>query len=958
MLAQDMTLNLVDSETSECTVVRGPPGTGKSQAIANITANAISKGKRVLVVCQKRAALDVVYQRLDKVGLGKYTALIHDHLADRQALYKKLTTVIESHIDLSGYYNTINHLEFISRELDDLQKTQKTIISALSKSYFGGIRIHDLYLNTIRDYRIKLDLSKIIHDIDSNTMSTVLYKIGNLEQGFKTFDVNTHPWYQRNNFIELNLLDNSPLLLALAKLLDSLGDTDVLICPTKERQQELIDSFQILQNEKGFFKKFKPNWIHAVNTIKNNLKSDKFEPDSNEIIRYQEMTIKGKKMWHDIESLSFYLNAEAFNELKKYFIDGDFEKIGERLNLLKTSLDDFEEIYTHDKNKLELSETEKTIFKECSTKLTHEQNWREILKHEIHHHWIEYIENDNPHLKALAFETYQQNRNRIKELLSELKNLTILQIIYKIESEISRPVKMRHSRKDKLSMETSLWYKIPDDLNRKRKQVPVRMLVEKYYPILFRMAPCWLASPEAVSSIFSLKKNMFDLIVFDEASQLAVERALPVMYRGKNIVILGDEKQLRPFNIFDVKNNDEEEIYQDVFDDSMLSESLLVLAKRIYGYRYLNWHYRSKYQELIDFSNYAFYDGNLNVVPNIEKFHKKPPIRWISCPNGKWIDRTNVPEANIVVQEIKEILKQDGIDDRKNSIGVITFNDSQRMAILDEIENLRKVDSEFDELYAEAENLENNSLDDIPFVKNIENVQGDERDIILFSIGYAKDSSGMVRTMFGSLNQEGGENRLNVAITRARREIVIVCSFDPKDLRTEGSKNEGPKRLKEYLLYSKYIGENRNNGDMENILFSVNPNKISETPFVNKNHIVMKGGGTPNEKTIEEIVGEKLKLLGYDIDTRIGNSNYQIDIAVVNPKDPTKYLLAIECDSDSFFSAKSVKERDIIRPQFLESRGWTIERTWSRNWWKDPQRELDRLHKRIQELTISQDVGN
>jgi very-short-patch-repair endonuclease len=324
-------------------------------------------------------------------------------------------------------------------------------------------------------------------------------------------------------------------------------------------------------------------------------------------------------------------------------------------------------------------------------------------------------------------------------------------------------------------------------------------------------------------------------------------------------------------------------------------------------------------------------------------------MRWIRCENGLWENRQNIPEAVLVVNEIKKILLKNESEGAFRSVGVITFNEPQKVAILDEIDRRRQEDSEFDELFTAAENPESNRLDDKPFVKNIENVQGDERDIIIFSVGYAKDSEGHLRIGFGTLNQEGGENRLNVAITRARQEIAIVCSIEPDELRTDSAKNNGPKRLKDYLRYAKFISESRREG-AEDILLTLNDG------FDREKDTNIAGGGDQTASTLflerlfEEIVYERLQSLGYSVDKKVGYSGYKIDLAVVHPEDPSRYILAIECDSTSFHSAKSTRERDVMRQEFLESRGWIVERSWSRNWWRNPDRELDKIKHKIEEL--------
>jgi superfamily I DNA and/or RNA helicase/very-short-patch-repair endonuclease len=481
-----------------------------------------------------------------------------------------------------------------------------------------------------------------------------------------------------------------------------------------------------------------------------------------------------------------------------------------------------------------------------------------------------------------------------------------------------------------------LWSKLADDIDKKRRIVPVRKLVEKYESILFDLVPCWLVSPEVVSTVFPLRRKLFDIIIFDEASQSAIERSLPTLYRGKNIIIMGDEKQLPPFDLFMTKDDDEEEENNENIDESLLSDSLLILARRMYGSRYLLWHYRSKYQDLIDFSNHAFYEGNLQVAPNVVRSPAKPPIRWIQCNNGTWIKRQNLPEAQLVVQQLKEIFLENKLDKVAKSVGIITFNETQKLAILNEIDARRKIDNEFDKLYSDAET--DKGLDDMPFVKNIENVQGDERDKIIFSIGYAPDQEGRLHVHFGSLSQEGGENRLNVAISRARENIIIVSSIKPEDLHTELTKNIGPKRLKEYLMYAKSISE-RDLQKKEDVLLSFDQSKKS-----------VQSSGVLFESHFEEIIYQQLKNLGYDVDMHIGYSGYKIDLAIIHHDDKSRYILAIECDGTTFHSAQSTRERDVMRQQFLEKRGWVVERIWSRNWWTNPDREINRIKQRVEEL--------
>jgi very-short-patch-repair endonuclease len=202
---------------------------------------------------------------------------------------------------------------------------------------------------------------------------------------------------------------------------------------------------------------------------------------------------------------------------------------------------------------------------------------------------------------------------------------------------------------------------------------------------------------------------------------------------------------------------------------------------------------------------------------------------------------------------------------------------------------------------------------------------------------------------FGTLNQEGGENRLNVTITRARQEIAIICSIEPDELKTDNAKNNGPKRLKDYLQYAKFISERRREG-AENILLTLNDRFARDQ----KTNTMVRGDVTAStlflESPFEKIVYERLRSLGYSVDTQVGYSGYKIDLAVVHPDNLSRYILAIECDGETFHSTKSTRERDVMRQEFLESRGWVVERSWSRNWWRNPDQELDRIKQKIEEL--------
>jgi very-short-patch-repair endonuclease len=441
--------------------------------------------------------------------------------------------------------------------------------------------------------------------------------------------------------------------------------------------------------------------------------------------------------------------------------------------------------------------------------------------------------------------------------------------------------------------------------------------------------PCWLVSPETLSAAFPLEQGFFDMVIFDEASQCPVQHGVPAIYRAKRVVIAGDEQQLRPFDLFGALGAGTDDDPEDYDAAAIEAESILTLAKARYPETMLTNHYRSRYEELIDFSNHGFYQGRLMTVPPADG-HGRAPIEWRRV-DGIWESqsgrRYNTIEADAVVDTIYELLKRgDG-----KGIGVIAFNQTQQQRILDRIDRRAQEDPSFNVLVEAAFHPADGDHEKALFVKNIENVQGDQRDIIIFSVGYGPDSTGRVRAQFGSLNREGGDNRLNVAVSRSKERIIVVSSVDPADLSVANAKNRGPRLLRNYLEYARAVSAQ----DEElrgAVLREVNPARDVSGPRVIR-----------FDSPFEEEVMNALQRQQLIVRTQVGVSGFRIDLAVVDPNDPTRYLLGIECDGATYHSAPSARERDVYRQRFLEFRGWHIHRIWSRNWWRDSRREIEKV---------------
>ncbi|WP_163194686.1 AAA domain-containing protein [Clostridium thermarum] len=519
------------------------------------------------------------------------------------------------------------------------------------------------------------------------------------------------------------------------------------------------------------------------------------------------------------------------------------------------------------------------------------------------------------------YKSFSLLKEEINSLMKEKQSLIPQLIINKWDNKLSKTLANNLVKEKELKRQA----------NKKRQLWPLRKYLAEFRDILTDVFPCWLLSPETVSDIMPLEKGLFDLIIFDEASQMFVENAIPAIYRSNSIVVAGDDKQLKPTSMFMVRIQEEEEAEDIETAAALEEESLLDLAKVNYEYVHLNYHYRSKYDELINFSNYAFYNGRLEVSPNLIKSEvsMQKPIERILV-KGTWLDRKNREEAEKVVELVADILKN---RKENETLGIITFNINQKDLIDDMLEEKAAKDMEFRELYNMEISRVDGNEDVSLFVKNIENVQGDERDIIIFSTAYARNEKGKVSVNFGALSAEGGENRLNVAVSRARKKIYVITSIEPEDLEVEGVKNNGPKLLKKYLQYVRAVSEG-NKKEAETLLFS-----LSNFTAPSENASENKGG-------LADHIYLKLKDLGYEVDREVGVSGYRLDIAIYD-KNEGRYTLGIECDDSAFEESDKARERDIHRQRYLESRGWKVIRVWSRDWWSNWKGEIERIQESL-----------
>lgn len=539
--------------------------------------------------------------------------------------------------------------------------------------------------------------------------------------------------------------------------------------------------------------------------------------------------------------------------------------------------------------------------------------------------WLGYIIDSMPIFRDFNPIFHHQNISRF----SELDRTLIRTYARVVEGKCRERQPKRHSSLAPGSEVSTLLR----EASKRRRQMPLRRLFERTSGLIQDLKPCILMSPLSVATYLPYSMS-FDAIIFDEASQIKPEDAIGAVARGKSLIVVGDNKQLPPTTFFDSGVSDEG-FEQD--DESEILESILDECRASTSFRemYLKWHYRSRFEELIAFSNRYYYENRLVTFPNPLATGKSRAVSLLEVKNGiydRGKTRVNRQEAIKVVDLIVEHVKSWG---QTKSLGIVTFSIAQEEAVLDEIEQRLKIEPELNI-------LDNSDVDEPFFVKSLEKVQGDERDYVIISVGYGKDANGLVSMNFGPLNRMGGERRLNVAITRARIKTIVVTSLSKADMKLDqGSMNNtGVSILKSYLDYA------RENG-------------------VFKEEYVSKGS---TESPFEALVKAELQKRNFKVDSQVGVSGFRIDLAVKDPRSPDQYLLGIECDGASYHSSRAARDRDRLRQEVLERLGWNIYRIWSTDWFKHPKETVENLvvtinalikeGKRNESATSMVEVGN
>lgn len=788
-------------------VMQGPPGTGKSQTITNIIANALYHGKRVLFVSEKKAALEVVQNRLESIGLGPYCLELHSNKTRKSLVLDKMAATLET-----GVQNGIGQFDDDARSVAEMRSVMNGHVSSIHSGDGSWLTFYNAlsqYLAAADDIPFRGMPNSVMSGISTDKVRQLHAVVRNYAAaaGHVSMD-------RIRELLDLPLKNYTPkmadsLRMEMEKLL---GTGNPLLLRLRSRQLPKMLGTDI--------------W----NTL--GLKTAAARRDK-------------VKRWHDsLECLRDYAiynsSRTAMRSCGLGMLAQDYENGGIRPDMMP-----------------------------------------DFLMKSLHWSFIKDKASADPHISMFCGDLFENAVSDYREAEHRFMDSSRSEICRRMGASI------RTLAEETANPELTILKKA---MRNGARGMSLRTLFSKIPGVMPRLCPCMLMSPLSVSQYLMADADMFDIVIFDEASQMQTCEAVGSIGRGHSLIVAGDSKQLPPTTFFetlsfDMDNADREDM------ESVLEEctSLSVPSNT------LRWHYRSRHESLIAFSNSKFYDNTLLTFPSTDDLTNKVTLQRVAGEYDRGGSRQNRKEAEAVVAEIKRRLEKE--PDR--SIGVITFSQPQQMAVEKCLEAILRKNPGLEQIAA--------AMDEPVFVKNLENVQGDERDVILFSVGYGADKHGRIPMNFGPLNQKGGWRRLNVAVTRARYEMKVFSSIVPDDIRVDYNTPKGVVSLRDFL---KYASEGR--ASLEERTESLHE----------------------RDAWVEKLASD-LRREGLQVNTNVGSSDFRIDIAVIDPEKEGCYSYGIVCDGPNYASAPSAVDRELVRPSVLESLGWKIRRRWILDAWND-----------------------
>lgn len=1041
-------------------VLEGPPGTGKSETIGNIIAHNLGMGRRVLFVSEKMAALEVVYDRLRKAGLGDFCLELHSAKANKKAVIGQLGAAWDERSK-----NSKSEWDAIADRLAKVRSDLNGLVAALHAPGPAGVSPRAAIGRLLRfgeEHRLDLEWPNSLsaghaptpeaYESLKEAARKLQLEFSRLEPAdFETFDgIDQDDWSNawqtevvksardlgraigglvtaRDNLVaKLGLppagqsVDEARLFAALAHLAEegSLRDCSVGLSPDGKRAIEAIqagtaelETYQKLKS--GLSAAYPDDRIEATTIDQfiaaHDAGEQKFWPFSaltrralrnrirvcfgiskresrapeDDLLRLRDMAMARQAMEEHTADLP--ANTPWRGLVTDSAEVGKALMIADKLRTAAIQLSEFGRDLSETRSALarcfgegrDMLEDGMPLRKACDDLLAAESSFSSAFEHfageaaydepdldlsriaavvdgvvsreKRLNFWCAWVEArreaDSLGLQALttalqigaiaqdrtvdSFETAYarwvaplliDEREELKRF-SSVRHEDLIKSFRELDEELSRlaadQIRARLSGEvpSKSDAKGVAGYGVlARELQKKMRHKPVRELVGEMGDTLTTLTPCLMMSPLSVAQYLPADQMQFDLVVFDEASQITVPDAIGAIARGRNCIIVGDPKQMPPTRFFERGASDEDD------DDLRDLESILdeALAARTPLHR-LTGHYRSRHESLITFSNHAYYGGELVTYPAADTRDSVVSLRKVEGVYAKGKARTNQVEARAVVAEVVNRLRDPRQSDL--SIGVVTLNSEQQRLVEDLLDQERRQDPDLEPFFGD-------DAKEPVFVKNLETVQGDQRDVILLSIGYGPTEPGgrSMSMNFGPLNRDGGERRLNVAITRATSEVVIFASFDSGMIDLQRTSAAAVRDLKHYMDFAER-----------------GPVALSEA-------IHADGGMHAYDSDFEEAIATGLRQRGWNVLTQIGVSRFRVDLGIVHPDTPGKFLAGVECDGATYHASPSARDRDRVRQIILERLGWRLIRVWSTDFFNDPTSSLHRVHSALVEL--------
>ena len=1073
-------------------IIQGPPGTGKSQTITNLIADFVARGKNILFVCEKRAALDVVYHRLKQVGLEELCCYIHDSQGDKREFIRNLRSTYEDFVDrrmdlqalkakrdslLGSMDRPLGLLqEFHDRSLEEGEETGVTGRALIEKII--GLRQDLVELDPRQEeqlpgYKEWASSTRVIAELEAV-----------LEESGADCAFSEHPFSKVQESIFLSDSPHRALDEALRKALQALDETEALVnaCRLEPRHLQEVERLRSLvqlavllhplalsgnlaladpdRREAKEWKRQYEEWRERQGAWqqaqqKNQhwkyklpeadldaalLLADKQEGALLSALNGPWRRLKHRLQdsydfaAHDAEKPSYrqvleqlkaeYAAAERAEQARRqlqqqYALDQNIDTARLSIDLLQSRKGHPELEYLLQRpdgaavvaslqalhqpfNRLEsllgrclhqlpggsLPETRDELLniqlnadglrdwlpalrafaglpdgvRNALRRLPLKMRQTEaaIAKRALHQLYQRYrgFANTDAHTLETAVQQFGDGYIRLQQLNAELIRAFVRHRFLQQLDLAGRPQAQLTEEQKKFKKAFSEGRKIlENEFGKSMRYKSIRELSEKESGgVLKAIKPVWLMSPYSVSDSLPLDDSHFDVVIFDEASQITLEEGVPALYRARQTIIVGDEKQMPPTDFFHSgsKNVDPDDLdkstdgeEEGLTDDA---DSLLAQGARKLESTLLSWHYRSHYETLISFSNHAFYEGELLTIPDRTIHHTgKPAIlvqapadaalqvnslfdRSISfhyLPDSVYEKRGNPAEAAYIAQLIRELLRRK----TRESIGIVAFSQQQQHTIEAALDQLAGEDAEFEGLLEEAYNRTENDQYAGLIIKNLENIQGDERDIIIMSVCYGPDSRRRMLMNFGPINKKGGEKRLNVLFSRARKHIAVVSSIRYEQITNEY--NEGANYLRRWLQYAEGVSEG----------------KMTMAGAILDGLVRGHGGGTlrVTPTMIRSQLKEQLTALGYTVDGPIGQSDFKCGLAVRRRPDDAAWTLAILIDDEGHYQNEDLIEQYYQRPATLRNFGWKVVPVYAKDWLHQPQKVMDEILKALKE---------